>query len=156
MTLISQFIFHSVFLFDVYSLSFEKCMCLWKLNLYEVIQHSHHLREFPRFPSDYSVPNSLHNNQCSNFFPPWILPDINEILLFRVRCLFLSFDLKNNFIYLFIFGCAGSSLLHGLFSSCGKQGLLSSCGVQASHCCGFSCGAWALGWVTSAVAALRL
>ena len=50
-----------------------------------------------------------------------------------------------NFIYLFtfIFGCAGSSLL--LFS-CGEQGLLSSCSSKASHCGGFSChGAWALG-----------
>ena len=28
------------------------------------------------------------------------------------------------FVYLFIFGCAGSSLLCGLFPSCGKQGLL--------------------------------
>ena len=40
-------------------------------------------------------------------------------------------------IYWFIFGCAGSSLLHGLFSSCGERGLLSS--VLASHCHGFSC-----------------
>ena len=38
---------------------------------------------------------------------------------------------------LFIFGCAGSSLLRGLFSSCSKQGLLSSC-VRASHFRGFS------------------
>ena len=50
----------------------------------------------------------------------------------------------NNCIYLFIFGCAGFSLLHGLFCSCGEQGLLSSCGVWASYCGGFSChGAWA-------------
>ena len=34
---------------------------------------------------------------------------------------FLSF-FKN----VFIFGCAGSSLLHRLFSSCGEQGLLCS------------------------------
>ena len=27
-------------------------------------------------------------------------------------------------IYLFIFGCVGSSLLHRAFSSCGEQGLL--------------------------------
>ena len=32
--------------------------------------------------------------------------------------------------YLLIFGCAGSSLLPGLFSSCN---------VQASHSSGFSC-----------------
>ena len=42
------------------------------------------------------------------------------------------------FIYLFIFGCAGSSLLQGLFFSCGERGLLSSRGVQASRCSGFS------------------
>ena len=29
-----------------------------------------------------------------------------------------------NFKNLFIFGCAGSLLLHGLFSSCSEQGLL--------------------------------
>ena len=47
----------------------------------------------------------------------------------------------NNFIYFYlsISGCAGSSLMCRLFSSCGEQGLLSTCGVQASHCGGFSC-----------------
>ena len=33
----------------------------------------------------------------------------------------------------------------GFFSSLSERGLLSSCGAQASHCCGFSCRAWALG-----------
>ena len=43
------------------------------------------------------------------------------------------------YVILFIFGCAGSFLLLGLFSSCG---------MQASHCDGFSsCGAWTLGYV---------
>ena len=37
-------------------------------------------------------------------------------------------------IILCIFGCAGSSLLCGLFSSCGKRGLLSGCGTRASYC----------------------
>ena len=47
--------------------------------------------------------------------------------------------------YLFIFGCAGSSLLHGLFSSCCEWGPLSSCSAQASPCRVFSCcRAWAL------------
>ena len=41
-----------------------------------------------------------------------------------------------NFTYLF-FGGAGSSLLHGLFSSCKDQGLHSSCSARASHCSGF-------------------
>ena len=54
----------------------------------------------------------------------------------------LSVLLKNIFIHLFIFGCAGSSLLHGLFSSCNEQGLLFSYSAQASHC-----RAWALGRV---------
>ena len=39
--------------------------------------------------------------------------------------------------------CAGSSLLCGLFSSCGEQELLSSCDAWASHCSGFSRGVWA-------------
>ena len=39
--------------------------------------------------------------------------------------------LKFNFIYLFIFDCVGSSLLCGLFSSCGECGLLSYCRAQA-------------------------
>ena len=43
------------------------------------------------------------------------------------------------FIRLCNFGCAVSSLLCGLFSSCGEQGLLSSCRVWASHCSDFSC-----------------
>ena len=45
----------------------------------------------------------------------------------------------NNFIYLFIWGCAGSSLLCGLFSCCSERGLLSSCGARTSDCSGFSC-----------------
>ena len=49
------------------------------------------------------------------------------------------------FVYLFIFGCSGSLLLHRLFSSRGEWGLLPSC-TWASHCSGFSCCiAWALG-----------
>ena len=49
-------------------------------------------------------------------------------------------------IYLFVFGCAGSSLLCRPLSSCGEQGLLSSCSEWASHCGGVSsCGAQALG-----------
>ena len=43
------------------------------------------------------------------------------------------------FNYLFIFGCVGAALLHGLFSSCRKWGLLSSCNVQSSYSGDFSC-----------------
>ena len=46
------------------------------------------------------------------------------------------------FIYLLSFGCAGTSLLCRLFSSCGEQMLLSSCSAGVSHCYAFSyCGA---------------
>lgn len=48
------------------------------------------------------------------------------------------------FLFFLFFGCAGSSLLRGLSSSCIRQELLPSC--RASHCGGFSCGeAQALG-----------
>ena len=61
------------------------------------------------------------------------------------------------FIYLFICGCAVSSLLLGLFSSCCKQGLLSSCSARVYHRRDFSChGTWDLGHVGSVVAALGL
>ena len=49
------------------------------------------------------------------------------------------------YLFIFIFGSAGSSLLRKLFSRCGEWGRLSS-GEQDSHCCGMSCcGAWVLG-----------
>ena len=70
------------------------------------------------------------------------------IILKIVPCPLLScFSfLKNNFIYLFIFGCTGFSLLQRLFSSCRERGLLFSCYMRASHCSGFSfCRVWALG-----------
>ena len=55
-------------------------------------------------------------------------------------------------MYLFIFGCAGPSLVRRVFSSCGKWALLSSCGVRASHCGSFSlCKAQALGHEGSVV-----
>ena len=48
----------------------------------------------------------------------------------KFRLLFFFFFLK--FIYLLIFGRAGSLLLCGLPSNCGEWGLLSSCGVPPS------------------------
>ena len=52
--------------------------------------------------------------------------------------------IKKNFCICLIFGCAKSSLLCRLFSSCS---------ARASHCSGFSCGAWALGAWASVVKA---
>ena len=54
-------------------------------------------------------------------------------------CVCLLCFFKFNFSLLFIFGGAGSLLLHRLFSSCGKQGLLSSFGVWASRCRALEC-----------------
>ena len=51
--------------------------------------------------------------------------------------------------YLFIFGCAGSSLLRRLFFGLGERGLFPSCGMQpycgtqASHCGGLLL--WSMG-----------
>ena len=46
----------------------------------------------------------------------------------------------------FFFGCAESSLLCRLCSSCSERRLLYSFGAQVSHYRGFSCcGAWAIG-----------
>ena len=45
------------------------------------------------------------------------------------------------FIYIFIFGFAGSLSPSGLFSSCSEWGFPSSPRAWASHCSGFSCGA---------------
>ena len=57
-------------------------------------------------------------------------------------------------VYLFIFGCLGSLLLHGLSSSRNEWGRLSSCGARASRCGSFSHrGAQALGPVGSVVMA---
>ena len=61
--------------------------------------------------------------------------------------------LQNKFIYLFIFGCVGSSLLRaGFHSSCSEQGILfvvvrGLLIAVASLCCG----AWALGVLASIV-----
>ena len=52
----------------------------------------------------------------------------------------------NLFIYLFIFGCVGSSLLCVGFLQLWRVGATLRCGAQASHCSDFSCcGAPALG-----------
>ena len=66
---------------------------------------------------------------------------VHYLVIVLLPCAFFK---KKKFIY----DCAGSSLLHRLYSSCSKQGLLSSCSVQASQCNDFSrYRAWALGHV---------
>ena len=65
------------------------------------------------------------------------------------------FFLINLFIlfYLFLFGCVGSSLLHAVFLQLRRAGATLCCDARASHCGGFSCGAWALGVQASVVVA---
>ena len=47
--------------------------------------------------------------------------------------------------FIFIFGCAGSLRLRGLFSSCNEWRYSLVCGMRTSPCGGFSCcGPWAL------------
>ena len=61
------------------------------------------------------------------------------------------------FIYIFIYGCVGSSLLCMGFLQLRQGGATLSCGAQASHCGGFSCcRAQALGTWASVVVACRL
>ena len=72
-------------------------------------------------------------------------------LIFVQKLILLKNFFKNFYlfyIFIFIFGCAGSSLL---------PGLLSNFDVRASHSSGFSyCGTQALGHMSSIVATLHL
>ena len=62
--------------------------------------------------------------------------------------------LYNLLFSLFTSGCAGSSLLHGLFSMQNRErGAALYCGAGASHRGAFSCGAQALGRCVSVAAA---
>ena len=75
------------------------------------------------------------------FFSKWIL----------IYSFIHSFILN---IYLFIFGCVGSSLLHVGFLQLLRARATLHGGVRASHCGGFSCcGAQALGARASVVVA---
>ena len=68
------------------------------------------------------------------------------------RCFIHNFD-----IYLFIYGCVGSSLLRAGVLQLQQAGASLRCGARASHCGGFSCcGAPALGTWASVVAACGL
>ena len=63
----------------------------------------------------------------------------------------------NLFIYLFIFGCIGSLLLHVGFLWLQRAGATLPCSAQVSHCGGFTCcGAQALGTRASVVVAHSL
>ena len=61
------------------------------------------------------------------------MKDRNKECTFDLKLICLSFQIL--FIY---FDDAGSSLLHRLFSICGRMGATSSCGAQASLSSDFS------------------
>ena len=78
-------------------------------------------------------------------YPDFFVSLSYQSLLYIPDWPFYHYDMSFDFIYLPIFGCAGSSLLCGVFFSCREQGLFSVCGAWPSHCSGFSrCGARAL------------
>ena len=66
----------------------------------------------------------------------WVLLKYLGFIIFKLLavghiCSFQSFQNISIYLYVFMIDLAGSSWLHGLFSSCGEQGLLSCCGAQA-------------------------
>ena len=98
----------------------------------------------------------LVNKTCFIFDQPATFQQNHIFLTILYLIVFL---LKNKFIYLFIFGCVGSSLLHMGFLQLRREGATLHCGAWASHfslrwllllrstgsrCAGFSsCGTWA-------------
>ena len=70
-----------------------------------------------------------------------------------LECVFRVFFKKIN-LFVFIFGCVGSSLLCAGFLQLRRAGATLRCGARASCCRGFSCcGTWALGAQASVVVA---
>ena len=89
------------------------------------------------------------NVTCQDLEGTWWGSQLNKCLSYGVSFGHPIKDFFNVYDFdVFIFGCAGSSLMHGLFSSCG---------AQVSHFGGFSCcRAQALGHQASVVAAPKL
>lgn len=67
---------------------------------------------------------ALYVSSLENCSSPWPMFQSESLLCFTVEC---SPVFKNNFMYLSVFGCAGSSLPLRLSSRCRDQGLPSSC-----------------------------
>ena len=92
-----------------------------------------------------------------------VIPKVKVLIAFKIVCQFKMtqvidfFFFINLFIYLFIFGCIGSSLLRTGFLQLWRAGATLHRSARASHCGGFSCcGAQALGARASVVVARRL
>ena len=80
----------------------------------------------------------------------------NILILYAATLLHLFIYLFLINLFLFIFGCVGSSLLCTGFLQLWQAGATLRCSARASHCSGFSCcKAWALGAWPSVVVAHR-
>ena len=89
---------------------------------------------------------SFSSSNISIVLPSEFADSLFCLLVLAVELLWRIFHFSYCIFQLFKKSIFGSSLLHGLFSSCDKWGLLSSCSVWVSQCVGFSsCGAPALG-----------
>ena len=99
--------------------------------------------------------NNLHSLILSSLHPFWRFNTENcSPYLWRLLCVFLL-HIYILFIYLFLAALSLHCCTQA-FSSCSERGLTLCCSVWASHCGGFSCGAWALGTRASVVVALGL
>ena len=62
------------------------------------------------------------------------------LALLRYNCdITCKFFIKFSFLKIYLFGCAGSLLLHAGFLYLQRAGATLCGGVRASHCGGFSC-----------------
>ena len=103
------------------------CYCIGRLNLWQCIE----LYSSDLYMSLYTCYASIKRRWAevrTQRFPKFASHQIkSDFKKFFYLCI----------IYLLIFGCWGSSLLHTVFFY--LQGLLSSCSLQDSHCGGFFC-----------------
>ena len=77
---------------------------------------------------------------CQGLFPKLRLNSIILVFCCCLKCLFIFY------LFIIIFGCTGSSLMHSGFLQLQRAGGYSSCSALASHHSSFSCcGAWTLG-----------
>ena len=74
--------------------------------------------------------------------------------MFHCLCIETTDFFNSIYLFIFVFGCIGSSLLCAGFLQLRRTGATLHCGAWASHCGGFSCcGAWALcAWASVVVA----
>ena len=75
--------------------------------------------------------NTINYSQLYTEFP--IISSFGLFLLGGKNKITLSILTADFLKQLFIYGCHGPSVLHGLLSSCGERGLPSTCSVRVPH-----------------------